>query len=79
MESNFVWTIPPSAVSSYTVAGIGIRLCLCANALRCKACQVQPQEFQTGFSIVGGRCYSVIVLYAPDVQSANKFPDKNLI
>ena len=36
----------------YTVAGIGVRLCLCANALRCKACQVQPQQFQTGFSII---------------------------
>ena len=30
----------------YTVAGIGIRLRPCANALRCKACQVQPQQFQ---------------------------------
>ena len=36
----------------YTVAGIGIRLPLCANALRCKACQVQPRQFQTGFSIL---------------------------
>ena len=27
----------------YTVAGIGVRLRPCANALRCKACQVQPQ------------------------------------
>jgi len=34
---------------NYTVAGIGVRLR--ANALRCKACQVQPQQFQTGFSI----------------------------
>jgi len=30
----------------YTVAGIGVRLRPCANALRCKACQVQPQHFK---------------------------------
>jgi len=35
----------------YTVAGIGIRLRPCTNALCCKACQVQPPQFQTGFSI----------------------------
>jgi len=38
-------------MTKYTVAGIGVRLRPCATALRCKACQVQPRQFQTGFSI----------------------------
>ena len=40
-----------SEIDQYTVAGIGVRLRSCTNALRCKACQVQPRQFQTGFSI----------------------------
>ena len=41
-----------SIVCYNTVAGIDVRLRPCANALRCKACQAQPQQFQTGFSII---------------------------
>ena len=43
--------VTPSSLAQYTVAGIGVKLRPCANALRCKACQVQLQQFQTGFSI----------------------------
>ena len=40
-----------AGLAFYTVAGIGVRLRPCANALRCKACQIQPRQFQTGFSL----------------------------
>ena len=54
LQSNDCGSVSPflQSLLCYTVAGIGVRLRPCANALRCKACQVQPRQFQTGFSII---------------------------